>query len=114
MKQGKRAEAAILVTMQLQGIVADSGVMSEYDASDIGRIDWQPSRWELLLARPVKSWSVEDWSYAVVRTDDCHESRTKAMDLLRKEYPELGTQFRHVLEVWEAGYGPEGSKPSAG
>ncbi len=112
MKQGQRTEAAHLVTMQVQGLVAGRGVMSEYDASDIGRIDWQPSRWELLLARPVKSWSVEDWSYAVVRTDDCHESRAQAMDILRRAFPELGSQVTHVLDVWEAGYGPKDWKRS--
>jgi len=34
------------------------------------------------------------------------------MELLREAYPELGSQFRYVLEVWEAGYGPSGSKSS--
>ena len=63
-----------------------------------------------MLARPVESWSVEDWSYAVFLTDDCPKSRAQAMDLLRKAHPELGDRFTYVLEVWEAGYGPHGSK----
>jgi len=61
------------------------------------------------LARPVNTWTVEDWTYAVIRTDDCHVSRAQAMDILRKAYPELGREFSYVLEVWEAGYGPKDS-----
>lgn len=81
--------------------------MSEYDECNIAPIDWQPTRWDLLLARPVMSWTVEDWSYVVIRTDDCPISRAQAMDALRKAYPEVGNHFKYVLEVWEAGYGPQ-------
>lgn len=85
--------------------------MCKYDASDIGPIKGPPSRWERLLARPVKSWTSDDWTYAVLWTDDCPTSRWQVMNLLREAYPGLGSQLRHVLEVWEAGYGPGGSKP---
>lgn len=86
------------------------GVMSEYDGSNIGQIAPHPTRWELMLASPVKSWTVEDWSYAVIRTDDCLQSRAQALDLLRNAYPELASQVTSVLEAWEAGYGPGGPK----
>jgi len=85
--------------------------MCEYDASGIGPMKGPPSRWESLLARPVGTWTAEDWTYAVIRTDDCPKSRRQVMDLLREAYPELGGQLRYVLEVWEAGYGPDCSKP---
>lgn len=82
--------------------------MRDYDASKIDRIELLPlpTRWDLLLAQPVTSWSVEDWTYAVIRTDDCPMSRVQAMTVLRRAYPELGDQFSYVLQVWEAGYGP--------
>lgn len=81
--------------------------MCDYHASDVGPIEGPPSRWESLLSRPVKSWSAEDWELAVFWTDDCPTSRWQVMELLRERYPELGSQLRSVLEVWEAGYGPD-------
>lgn len=84
--------------------------MCEYDGTNIGPIKGPPSRWESLIARPLKSWTSDDWTYAVLRTDDSPTDRLQVMSLLREAYPELGSQLRFVLEVWEAGYGPGGSK----
>lgn len=87
--------------------------MSAYDATNIGALKWDsPPRQQLLLERPVKSWSAEDWTYVVYWTDDCWQSRVRVMELLREAFPELGERFKYVLEVWEAGYFPGGSKRS--
>lgn len=56
---------------ETSGRVIIRRVICDCDASDIGPIEWPPSRFESLLAQPVKSRTGEDWTCAVLCTDDC-------------------------------------------
>ena len=74
--------------------------MTNYDASQITKLDMPPTTLDLLLQKPPTEWVQDDWYYAVMVADEGGEAGRRIMAKLREAYPE-GGPIRTVLEFAE-------------
>jgi hypothetical protein len=74
---------------------------NEYDASEIGRLELEPSNLDVLLQKSPIEWTEEDWLYAVFRADEPDDARWRILDSLHQAIPLDGGGYVSVLEFWE-------------
>jgi len=65
---------------------------SGYEASASVLTNLAPTRLQVLVAKPPRQWTPEDWTYAAYRCDEGGEGKEFILNKLGDSYPEIGIE----------------------